>query len=339
MWTGLIAACASEILRLQEAEAEAEAGRHRDNARDATASAASEAQLFTLLTTLADSPVGARGIALNATVRTWLLKKLVQTGETAASASGIVTKLLFHEDMEVIETLVQHKLTKRILMSLKSAGMQEEDLAQNALYLLRVLADFLTIGALELPKDTIGVLSDLIYTYSANEYLVGVATSLKADLLGAYAVGPEAQLEHLLNTIPAVHTAADGWIQVPDENGYMYYTNCTDGVSQWEAPDGYTQLTRTLTEIVEITGTTLKNDLSNVALTEQHLLDFYQIPIYQGGDSAISAQASLGLIHQKYFLLSLSSPPLCARRCSQMCINNTHLTCCDPYLVHRLHHS
>jgi hypothetical protein len=276
-FAGLITACAIEI-------------QHLASRKDTLAVAATEAQLFTLLTTLADSPVGARGIALNSPVRTWLLDKLVKTGETAASASGIVTKLLFHEDMEIIETLVQKQLTKRILLSLRSDGMQDEGLAQNALYLLRVLADFLTIEALELPKDTIALLSDLIYTYSTNEYLVGVATSLKTDLLSAYAVGPEAQLEALLDSVPGIHAGADGWVQTPDESGNLYYYNCTDGASQWEVPEGYSLLLRTLNEIMDMTCGTLKNNLSNVALTEQHMIDFYQILVYQGSDAQMSTK-------------------------------------------------
>lgn len=251
--------------------------------------ATADEMLFSLLTTLADTPAGARGIAMNATVRSWLMDKLVKSGETASSASGIVTKLLFHEDMEIIDTLVQQKLVKRILMSLRSAGMQDEGLAQNSLYLLRVLADFLTIEALELPKDTISLLGDLIYTYSYNEYLVGVATSLKNDLMGAYAVGPESQLEQLLNNVPAIHLGADGWMQCPDESGNIYYYNSTDGASQWEAPEGYSLLLRTLHEIVELTCSVLKNNLSNVAITEQHMVDFYQILLYQGGDIVMLA--------------------------------------------------
>ena len=274
MFAGIITACVLEIQCVADV-------------KDPSAISTSEWQLFTILTMLADSKNGARAIALNSTIRNWLLDKLVKSGDTGSSASGVVTKLLFHEDMEVVETLVQKQLTKRILMSLKSAGMKDEGLAQNSLYLLRVLADFLSMEALELPKDTIGVLSDLIYNYSSNEYLVGVATSLKNDLLGAYAVGPESQLEQLLDTIATVHQGADGWIQTPDENGYLYYYNSSDGASQWEEPEGYTMLIRTLTEIVEITSTTLKSNLSNVALTTQHMNDFYQILLYQGSDTQV----------------------------------------------------
>lgn len=274
---GLIAACEIEIQQLQRGQL------------SPAVVAASEATLFTLLTALADSPAGARGIALNSTVCTWLMDKLVKGGDASSFASGIVTKLLFHEDMEVIETLVQQKLVKRILVTLRSAGMQDESLAQNSLYLLRVLADFLTIAALELPKDAISLLTDLIYTYSSNEYLVGVATSLKNDLLGAYAVGPEAQLEQLLDSVPAIHLGADGWMQCPDESGNMYFYNSTDGSSQWEAPEGYTLLLRTLNEIIDLACVTLRGDMSNVAITEQHQFDFYQILLYQGSDAVMPA--------------------------------------------------
>lgn len=141
------------------------------------------AQLLFLLSALSDSPGGSRSVALSPSLRDWLLDQLVGEVDTptAVAASGVATKLLFHEDMIVVEAM-QPILSDKVLQSLRQGG-HDEGLAQNGLYLLRVLADLLGMAALLLPKATLTLLSSLASQHSHNEYLVGVAASLRTDLL------------------------------------------------------------------------------------------------------------------------------------------------------------
>lgn len=99
-------------------------------------------------------------------------------------------------------------------------------------------------------------------------------------------MGPEAQLEQLLDGVGAVHLGADGWVRVPDEAGNWYYYNSTDGASQWDASEGHTLLVGSVSEITDLCRS-LQSNLMNVALTTQHMVDFYQILVFQGADQQL----------------------------------------------------
>uniref|UniRef100_A0A7S3K4K4 WW domain-containing protein n=1 Tax=Aureoumbra lagunensis TaxID=44058 RepID=A0A7S3K4K4_9STRA len=133
----------------------------------------------------------------------------------------------------------------------------------NDLYDLNALAESAGIEPMDLPKDSIRVISDAMRTHPENDYIQETGQALIDKLkAAANAEAPEERMKQKLDDLEGFHEAAADWQMIASSDGNYYY-NAATGESTWDQPADHLAFMNELDDLVAIVDD-LEDDLSSI---------------------------------------------------------------------------
>ena len=226
------------------------------------------------------SAEGCRLIAADAGALEALKAALGGREEVALSAAQTLAKLASHNDHAINAALREAGVGAAIVEALRQEHSAE--FVQNALYALRTMAENIGVHNLDLSKEAMRLVDQLVQSYPDDAYIAEVGGACMAVMAAAFAGGTEALIEERLHAIDdSLGVATGQWQEVFAEDGRVYYYNATTGETQWEQPEAHKILLADLDNIANlvesiqdsITDVDLSGKLAIVNLLGTHARD------------------------------------------------------------------
>lgn len=234
-----------------------------------------------------------------------LIATLKTTAENAATSSQLITMMISSGVENAVDVLLTAGLVESILTAMKQFSAIDETVAQNSVYMLRVLCDIVGIENVRLPKETIQILQDINVAFAYNSYCVETSSYVMSALSSAYAVGPEAQLENIIRDISFCCANSAGWNKIATDPNQIYFYNHVSGITQWEAPAAYSKLFALLFEMCEVL-VTLKGNLEDVTISAVSYGMLYQLFVDHAMDLEVTKMV-MKFIHSQVISFVYSS--------------------------------
>mmetsp|Transcript_4951 Transcript_4951/g.15520 ORF Transcript_4951/g.15520 Transcript_4951/m.15520 type:complete len:927 (+) Transcript_4951:946-3726(+) len=150
--------------------------------------------------------------------------------------------------------MLASKIPAAMVLAVDSSRVDDEGFVQSDLYGLNALAEVCGVEALDLPEDTVRVVTEVMRAHPDSEYVqaTGLAflDKVKDVLLHESADSAEAELRKKLRVLSGFHRASVDWQMIASAGSAPYFHNGATGESSWEQPEAHANFTEGLTDFV-----------------------------------------------------------------------------------------